>query len=51
MLILLIDVYNALDELQKNLSYKAFKSPFKSIKHSTYFDVYDELFTSIEIKI
>ena len=36
---------------KKNLSYKAFlKSPFKSIKHSTYFDVYDELFTKYRNK-
>tara|TARA_B100000287_G_scaffold394252_1_gene408146 strand:- start:465 stop:1253 length:789 start_codon:yes stop_codon:yes gene_type:complete len=36
---------------KKNLSYKAFlKSKFKSIKHSTYFDVYDELFTKYRNK-
>ena len=36
---------------KKCLSYKAFiKSPFKSIKHSTYFDVYDELFSKYRNK-
>jgi 23S rRNA U2552 (ribose-2'-O)-methylase RlmE/FtsJ len=36
---------------KNNLSYKAFiKSPFKSIKHSTYFDVYDELFSKYRNK-
>ena len=35
----------------KNLSYKAFfKSKFKSIKHSTYFEVYDELFSKYRNK-
>jgi len=30
---------------KKSLSYKSFlKSPYKSIKHTTYFEVYDELF-------
>ena len=36
---------------KKNLSYKAFsKSKFKSIKHSTYFEVYDELFSKYRNK-
>ena len=36
---------------KKNLSYKAFsKSKFKSIKHSTYFEVYDELFSKYKNK-
>jgi len=36
---------------KKNLSYKAFsKSKFKSIKHSTYFEVYDELFSKFRNK-
>lgn len=36
---------------KKNLSYKAFsKSKFKSIKHSTYFEVYDELFSNYRNK-
>tara|TARA_A100001015_G_scaffold211586_1_gene237243 strand:+ start:140 stop:880 length:741 start_codon:yes stop_codon:yes gene_type:complete len=36
---------------KKNLSYKAFsKSEFKSIKHSTYFEVYDELFSKYRNK-
>ena len=36
---------------KKNLSYRAFsKSKFKSIKHSTYFEVYDELFSKYRNK-
>ena len=36
---------------KKNLSYKAFsKSKFKSIKHTTYFEVYDELFSKYRNK-
>tara|TARA_B100000886_G_scaffold275730_1_gene199654 strand:- start:1279 stop:2019 length:741 start_codon:yes stop_codon:yes gene_type:complete len=36
---------------KKNLSYKAFsKSKYKSIKHSTYFEVYDELFSKYRNK-
>lgn len=36
---------------KKNLSYKAFsKSKFKSIKHSTYFEVYDDLFSNYRNK-
>ncbi len=36
---------------KKNLSYKAFiKSPYKSIKHTTYFDVYDELLSKYRNK-
>ena len=36
---------------KKNLSYKAFsKSKFRSIKHSTYFEVYDELFSKYRNK-
>ncbi len=36
---------------KKNLSYKAFsKSKFKSVKHSTYFEVYDELFSKFRNK-
>ena len=36
---------------KKKLSYKAFsKSKFKSIKHSTYFEVYDELFSKYRNK-
>ena len=36
---------------KKNLSYKAFsKSKFKSIKHSTYFEVYDKLFSKYRNK-
>ena len=36
---------------KKSLSYKAFiKSPYKSIKHSSYFEVYDELFSKYRNK-
>lgn len=32
--------------MKETLSYQAYlKSPYKSIKHSTYFEVYDELFS------
>lgn len=32
--------------MKNSLSYKAYlKSPYKSIKHSTYFEIYDELFS------
>ncbi len=32
--------------MKNTLSYESYlKSPFKSIKHSTYFDIYDDLFS------
>ena len=35
----------------KTLSYQSFlKSPYKSIKHTTYFEVYDDLFTKFRNK-
>jgi hypothetical protein len=35
----------------ETLSYQSFlKSPYKSIKHTTYFEVYDDLFTKFRNK-